>query len=57
MCLLVCETYHSDKMFEMWNSVTSKIEQAQQSNSQAQQAHTPSGSIKGNYHNLWKLLV
>ncbi|XP_026474658.1 probable nuclear hormone receptor HR3 [Ctenocephalides felis] len=33
-------------MFEMWNSVTSKIEQAQQSNSQAQQAHTPSGSIK-----------
>lgn len=35
------------KMFEMWNNVSSKLEQVQQSQSQAQQPHTSSGSIKG----------
>ncbi|GLV39890.1 Hormone receptor 3 [Carabus blaptoides fortunei] len=33
-------------MFEMWNSVSSKLEQVQQSQSQSQQPHTSSGSIK-----------
>lgn len=35
-------------MFEMWNSVSSKMEQAaQQAQTQSQQPHTSSGSIKG----------
>lgn len=33
------------KMFEMWNNVSTKLEQVQQS--QTQQPHTSSGSIKG----------
>lgn len=34
-------------MFEMWNNVSSKLEQVQQSQTQPQQPHTSSGSIKG----------
>lgn len=34
-------------MFEMWNSVSSKLDQVHQTQSQAQQPHTSSGSIKG----------
>lgn len=36
-------------MFEMWNNVNTKLEQVQQSQSQSQQPHTSSGSIKGTY--------
>ncbi|KYB26454.1 hypothetical protein TcasGA2_TC033759 [Tribolium castaneum] len=34
-------------MFEMWNNVSSRLEQVQQSQTQTQQPHTSSGSIKG----------
>jgi len=38
-------------MFEMWNSVSSKLQEAQleqqQQHQQQQQPHTSSGSIKG----------
>ncbi|XP_031355789.1 probable nuclear hormone receptor HR3 isoform X7 [Photinus pyralis] len=33
-------------MFDMWNNVSSKLEQVQQSQNQSQQPHTSSGSIK-----------
>jgi nuclear receptor subfamily 1 group F protein 4 len=33
-------------MFEMWNNVSSRLEQVQQSQTQTQQPHTSSGSIK-----------
>lgn len=36
-------------MFEMWNTVSSKLEQVQQAQTQ-QQPHTSSGSIKGTHH-------
>lgn len=47
------------KMFEMWNNVNTKLEQVQQSQSQSQQPHTSSGSIKGIYlfkFNIYKYL-
>lgn len=44
------------KMFEMWNNVSTKLEQVQQSQSQSQQPHTSSGSIKGIYR-LCKIRV
>lgn len=34
-------------MFEMWNSVSSKLDQVHQTQTQPQQPHTSSGSIKG----------
>lgn len=47
-----CYLYINDKpvtskMYEMWNNVSSKLEQVQQSQNQTQQPHTSSGSIKG----------
>lgn len=47
-----CYLYINDKpvtskMYEMWNNVSSKFEQVQQSQNQTQQPHTSSGSIKG----------
>lgn len=43
-------------MFEMWNNVSSKLEQVQQSQNQNQQPHTSSGSIKGSYKTKQKLI-
>lgn len=48
------------KMFEMWNNVNTKLEQVQQSQSQSQQPHTSSGSIKGTYlfkSNIYKISI
>lgn len=36
-------------MFEMWNNVSSKLEQAQSNIQQTQQPHTSGGSIKGTH--------
>lgn len=36
-------------MFDMWNTVTTKLE-AQSNVQQSQQPHTSGGSIKGNFH-------
>lgn len=36
-------------MFDMWNSVSTKLE-AQSNVQQSQQPHTSGGSIKGNFH-------
>lgn len=46
-------------MFEMWNNVSSKLEQVQQSQNQAQQPHTSSGSIKGrdDFQYTWLLKI
>lgn len=35
------------KMFDIWNNAATKLEQIQQSQTQLQQPHTSSGSIKG----------
>lgn len=37
-------------MFEMWNNVSSKLEQVHLSQNQTQQPHTSSGSIKGKWN-------
>lgn len=42
-------------MFEMWNSVSSKLDQVQQAQTQAQQPHTSSGSIKGTIINFFSI--
>lgn len=43
-------------MFDMWNSVSTKLE-AQSNVQQNQQPHTSGGSIKGNFHSSYGLVT